>query len=323
MTTRLVMLIALAFPLLITGAVEAQEAPGLRIVVTASIIRADGGDRRSGGTFIDPDVRQRTIPVAISRLEGQCGTGMGNEPLGELGVASDGSMKKIDSAWTVHVTPLSRVDDAVTFRLRWTRTRHSGRPSTLAADRELTLRPGQSTSLDVMPFDGTPGASPGCVGMALGVEVAHHPDPHRDRRLVDVDLWLVERLPDGRERSQMLPLRGLYHQAIPFYFSTLTEGTKDLDLFGDLQVSPDGSSRSVVLTTRSRLADRNPVAPAGYPAGRNWPPGQYVGSNMATVGLADDEVVSVPLPAIDSPFVDGAAFSDRTLSFRIRLRQVR
>ena len=52
--------------------------------------------------------------------------------------------------------------------------------------------------------------------------------------MIAVDLWLVERLPDGTERSQPLSLRGLYNQPIPFYFDTLTEGTKTLDVFGDL-----------------------------------------------------------------------------------------
>ena len=69
--------------------------------------------------------------------------------------------------------------------------------------------------------------------------------------LVAVDLWLVERLPDGKERSQPLSLRGLYNQPIPFYFDTLTAGTKTLDVFGDLQISPESETTEIKITTEA------------------------------------------------------------------------
>ena len=59
----------------------AQGVEGLRIVVRGSIGRADGGDRRSTGGFIDPDLPSGdTTTMAFSRLEGQCGTGVSPRP---------------------------------------------------------------------------------------------------------------------------------------------------------------------------------------------------------------------------------------------------
>ena len=133
------------------GRARAQGVDGLRIVVRVAVGRADGGDRRNTGSFIDPDPIGKTSTFAFSRLAGPCGTGVSPKPLGDLGEASDGTMKKVDSAWTVQVTPTGRAGEAVTFRLQWMRSRDNGKPSTVGDDMELTLRPGQSLSLDVMP----------------------------------------------------------------------------------------------------------------------------------------------------------------------------
>lgn len=208
---------------------DAQGADDLRIVVRVSVGRADGGDRRSTAFFVNPDTRS-TATTAFSRLAGQCGTGVSPEPLGDLAQAGDGTMKKVYSAWTVQVTPTRRVAEAVAFRLQWMRSRDNGKPSTVSDDTELMLRPGQSLSVDVMPQSPDASGPPSsCVVKALSLDVAveHQPEPDQDRRLIAVDLWLVERLPDGKERSQPLSLRGLYNEPIPFYFDTLTESTED------------------------------------------------------------------------------------------------
>jgi hypothetical protein len=306
---------------------EAQDVDDLRIVVQAAIGRADGGHRRNTAFFVNADTRS-TATTAFSRLAGQCGTHVGPEPLGDVGQAGDGTMKKVYSAWTVQVTPTKRVDETVTFRLQWVRSRDNGKASTVSDDMELTLRPGQSLSLDIMPqASDPPGPPSSCVvkSLALSVAVERNPEPNQDRRLVAVDFWLVERLPDGKERSQPLVLRGLYSQPIPFYFDTLTESTKTLDVFGDLQISPPGKTTEIKITTRSRVINLKPAPPPPtYPAGRRWPPMFYVGSTTATLELAPDEVVSVPLPPVGNTATDdAAAFAARALSFRIRVRQIR
>lgn len=306
------------------GRADAQGIDDLRIFVRASIGRTDGGNRGGTASAIDPDHIGKTTTVSFSKLAGQCGPGVSPEPLEDLGVASDGTLQKIQSAWTVQVTPVRRDGEAVRFRLQWKRSRDNGKPSTVSEDVELTLLPGQSLSLDVMPQSAEAAGSPNsCVSMWLRVGIEREPEPGQDRRLIAADFWLVERLPDGKERSQSLSLRGLYNQPIPFYFDTLTEGTKTLDVFGDLHISPGERTTGIKITTRSRVVDLKPAPPPpGYPAWAPWPP-PYVGSTTATLQLVPDEVVSVSLPPIGRGGSDAAAFAARALSFRIRVRQIR
>ena len=318
-------LILVLFQLSGLSAARAQDASGLRIVVQVKVGRQDGGDRRSTGGLVDPGAIGKTVAFAFSRLAGQCGTGVGPAPVGDLGVASDGSMKKVDSAWTVQTTPVRLAGEAATFRVQWTRNRDNGRPSTVGDDTELTLRPGQALTLDLMPQ--TDEASGACVSLSLGVGVVYWPEPDQDRRLLAVDLWLVERLPDGTERSQPLSLRGLYNQPIAFHFDTLSAGTKTLDVFGDLQVSAGSEPIEIKMTTRSRVIDlkpspQSPPRPAGYPATEPWPP-LYTGSTTATLQIGPGEVVSVPLPPVGRGGADAAAFTARALSYRIRVRPIR
>ena len=145
--------------------------------------------------------------------------------LREVSGTHDGSMKKVRSAWTIQATPIRQTGEAVTVRVQWTRSRDNGRPSTVGGDTQLTLRPGQWLALDVMPQADEAAAA--CLSMSLGVGIVHWPEPDRDRRLLAVDLWLVERLPDGKERSQPLALRGLYNQAHPLQLRDAQRGHED------------------------------------------------------------------------------------------------
>lgn len=317
-----VMMIAAAL-IHVTGAsaARAQSADDLRIHLQASVGRQDGGNRVSTGAYIEPGATGKTSMFSFSRLAGICGTGVSPKPVADVGHAGDGNMLKVVSAWTTHVTPLRQNGDAVTFRMQWARTRDNGNPSAIGGDSEVTLRPGQTLSLDVMPQSLEAVGSMGrCLSLSLEVGVIHWPRPDQDLRLVALDLWLVERHADGTERSQPLALRGRYNQPIPFYFDGLIAGTKTLDIFGDLQIAPGERSREIRINTRTRIIDSTPPPPPpGYPAGARWPPPHYVGSTTATLRLVPGEVVSVSLPPVDNGRGDAAAFASRTLSFRMRI----
>ena len=152
---------------------DAQGLDGLRIIVGVSVGRSDGGDgRRSTAGFIYPDAIGKTQRFAFSRPTGVCGTGVRSEPVGDLGQASDAIAKGVSSAWVVQVTPTGHVGEAVTFRLQWKRTRDNGKASTVGDDTELTLRPGESLLLDVMPQSTDAAAVRGSCGLkslSLGV----------------------------------------------------------------------------------------------------------------------------------------------------------
>jgi hypothetical protein len=209
-----------------------------------------------------------------------------------------------DLGWAVEITPVRVVNDAVTFRLAWARTRDEGKPSTQPRnDMELTLRPGESIPLDSVQRSCP--SRPRAIGASLRVAVVRYPDPDYDRRLIALDLWLVEKLADGTERSQPLSLRGLYHRPIPFFFDSIKEAAMVLDIFGEVTTTPGDRTSDVKITTRSRIFDPNQSPGRPYPR-----------ETTATIKITPNEVVSVQLPQV-------AAFSSRSLSLRIRMRQLR
>lgn len=317
MKTRVMALFVLvALQCVAAGQTPAQDGDGLRIVLKVYTSHPDRGDRLSTAAVANAAEIGKTVTTAFTRLFGQCGSGVGSGPVQDTGQAGDGSMKSVYSAWATHVTPTARSGDAVTFRVAWERKRDNGKPSSAGDNSEVTLRPGQSMVLDVMPQ--APEKSeppPGCVvrSMVLTAAVERDPVPDQDRRLLAVDLWLVERLPDGKERSQPLSLRGLYYQPIPFYFDTVSEGEKSVDVFGDLQVVPGAAGSEIKITTKSRITPSLRPRFAGY----------YVGATTGTLQVKPDEVVSIPLPALGHPTGDAGAFAARALAYRVRVRQLR
>jgi hypothetical protein len=174
------------------------------------------------------------------------------------------------------------------------------------SDTELTLRPGESLPIDAV-YGPCP-SQPRTIGASLRVAVVRYPDPDYDRRLIAADLWLVERLKDGTERSQQVSLRGLYHRPIPFYFDSITQGAMALDIFGEVTAASGDRTSDLKIMTRSRIFDPN------QPPGRPFPR-----ETTATIRIAPNEVVSIQLPQV----ADTSAFASRALSLRIRVRQLR
>jgi hypothetical protein len=266
------------------------------ITVQASTVSSPGGEEQRVGGGANPNEPGKTARHGFSVRPDRCAFSVSRV------VESDA-----DLGWAVEITPVRVVNDAVTFRLSWARTRHEGKASTQPrSDAELTLRPGESIPLD-FAHHACP-SQPQRLGASLRVAVVRYPDPDYDRRLIALDLWLVEKLEDGTERSQPLSLRGLYHRAIPFYFDSIVEGAMVLDIFGEVTVASGDRTSDVKLMTRSRIFD--PKQPPGRPFPRE---------TTATIRLTPKEVVSVQLP----PVADSPPFASRSLSVRIQVRQLR
>jgi hypothetical protein len=265
-------------------------------MVHGATISSPGGEEQRVGGGANPNESGKTVRHGFSRRPDGCTWAVSRvvEPDADLG-------------WAVEITPVRVVNDAVTFRLSWARTRDEGKASTQPrTDMELTLRPGESIPLDSVhrPCAGQPGT----IGASLRATVLRYPDPDYDRRLIALDLWLVEKLQDGSERSQPLSLRGLYHRPIPFYFDSIKERAMELDVFGEVTAAPGDRTSDVKIMTRSRIFDPN------QPPGRPFPR-----ETTATITMTPDEVVSVQLPQV----ADSSAFASRALSLRIRVRRVR
>jgi hypothetical protein len=268
----------------------------LSITVEGATISSPGGEELRVGGGANPNEAGKTVRHGFSLRSEGCNWAVSRvvEPDADLG-------------WAVEITPVRVVNDAVTFRLAWARTRDEGKGSTQPkSDVELTLRAGESIPLDSV-YRACP-SQPRTIGASLRVTAVRYPDPDYDRRLIALDLWLVEKLKDGTERSQPLSLRGLYHRPIPFYFDSITEGAMMLDIFGEVTVTPGDRTSDAKIMTRSRIFDPN------QPPGRPFPR-----ETTATIRITPNEVVSVQLPQV----ADSSAFASRALSLRIRARQLR
>jgi hypothetical protein len=176
-------------------------------------------------------------------------------------------------------------------------------------DVEVTLRPGESRPLDSMPviqtgvttYDGRP-----CETKAVSLRVvADFPD--FDRRLIGMDVWLVERLSNGKEESQLQSLRGLPHRPISFYFDSVSDGTKRLDIFGKLVADPQQGSMEIALET---------IRGEAHPGQHGYQSARWFRS---TLRMKPDEIVEIALPQPD----EKAAFANRVFSIRIRTKQIR
>jgi hypothetical protein len=279
-------------------ATDAQSLKDLQIRLGAYTQSDDGGEKPAGvWRSTGPLVIGKAIPSTFS--VGGCGYGA---------VSSDGSLREdATTAWRVEVTPLRVVGDAVTFRLRWVRSVDNGKGFTVPnEDAELTLRPGESRLVDSVQvpsgaktFDGKP-----CKTSVASVRVAvdYYPEPDFDRRLVEADLWLVERMSNGTERTQPLSVRGQPNRPIPFYFDSIVDGSLSLDIFGRVVARLASGAMEVSFQTRSRW-------------GEDW--GRSVES---VIQVKPGEVIDVRLPKLG----DGAGpFANRDLAIRVRARQLR
>jgi hypothetical protein len=307
---------AVVMQLASAGHAAAQVTDGLRIAVVGFGVAANGGERirvKAEASAANIGTTE-SLTILHSRARG-CVNGVGRtDYLGdalERTVGPDGEMRAVDSAWVVEVTPLSVAGDAATFRLRWVRARDNGRPSTQpSGNMELTLRVGQSIPLDFLTGPPPSGSGEPCV-RSLRVSVERAPAPEQDRRLLTVDMWLVDRMPDGTERSQALSLRGLYGQPIPFYFDRLSQAAISLDLFGDVQVTRGGDGGVATISLKGRIIDPTSAMPRF----------DYVATTSVTTPLVEGEVVSVALPEIGQG--SRPALTGHTLSLRIRFHQIR
>jgi hypothetical protein len=266
----------------------------------------------------------RTTRTTISRRDNSCGLAVGPSP-----------QPQASAVWTVEVTPLQVYASAVTFQVKWARTRGDGRDSSPASgDLRITLRPGGSLPLDIMPIQGAttmPAAACDLTAMTLRVAAGFWPRTEDDGRLLNAELWLVERLQDGSERSQALTLRTGINQPTPFYFEPVVVSTVPSQLFGSVTLTPVGNTYSLTLDARYRLAQ--PVAPATQTAGdltsrfealrrllELAPTGRVESSTTLTPG----EVVEVQLPRLRVPLlVPGNLAPAQTFSIRIRARELK
>jgi hypothetical protein len=301
--------------LLCAPAASAQIPAGVYVRFSGTGITATPGE--PGGAFsmqLATDL-QKTETHAMSIMPDYCG----------FPGASHGAIRPgATGGWTADITPLRVEGETVTFRLKWTRYVAAGAPGRVGGDLEVTLGPGDSMPIDILPTPRNPATCPpgrGNVAILLSVSIDRQPDDDREHRLMATDLWLIEKMPDGSERTQPLSVRNLPSRSTPFFFDSVTDGGAVLDFYGDLVASPGVNGATIELTTRSRLIQSgqvNVTLRQGQVNGNTLFVSRQVKTDLT---LQNGAVASVELPRLSEN--DGGAFASHTFSIRVRTRQVR
>ena len=313
-----VMIFILFVQLIGVAVVHAQTAGDLVVAVGVVEVQTNGAEQLAGGFFSTGPVSEKWSGGARFSVR-PCGAF--SIEAKEEGAFAEGAT----AGWRVHLTPIGMSDGAVKFRLQWVRALDTGKEmSAKSEDIELTLRPGESRSLDSVsvppdkntgrpcPITDNRGKQIELSRVGLRVSVEYTPHESRERRLVGVDLWLIERVPGSADRTQSMSVRGLPHRTIPFYFDAITEKDLSLEVLGHVAASPEGAAIAVQLQTRSH------VGPAVF----DWRDGKraatrYVNSNLQ---LKSGETVEVALPQLEG---SAGPFAARRYAIRIRARQLR
>ena len=298
--------------------VRAQTADDVQVDVSVVEVQTNGAEKPAGGALSTGAVSKKASSDGRFSVRA-CGA-FSIEARAE-GPFAEGAT----AGWRVHITPLGMSDGAVRFRLQWVRALDTGKEmSAKSEDIELTLRPGESRSLDTVsvppdkntgrpcPIWDNRGKQIELSRAGLRVSVEYTPHESLERRLVGVDLWLIERVPGSAERTQSISVRGLPHREIPFYFDAITEKELSLEVLGHVAASPEGAAIAVQLQTRSHWGS----------SVFDWHDGKraatrYVDSRLQ---LKPGETVEVALPQLEG---SAGPFAARRYAIRIRARQLR
>jgi hypothetical protein len=305
---------------LLIGAVgvNAQTAEDMEVSVSVHMTRTNGAEDPPGMFLSTGALSRKTNGRGRFSVQ-RCGAMTLTSGL--EGPFEEGST----SGWRVEIIPIRVSDGAATFRLKWIRALDtSTEMHPKSEDIELTMRPGDSRPIDRVDVPPDKATGRRCTvwdnhglqveysEVALRVSVTPRPMAERERRLIAADLWLIERLPTGVERTQALTVRGLPHRPMAFYFDAITENALSLEILGHVVARPEGDAMVVELETRSRWG----------PPTFDWRKDENVPIRLvdSPLRLKGGETVEVALPR----FEDSAGpFTARKYAIRIRTRQLR
>ena len=300
MTFKSVLALAV-LPLLSADSAHAQTAD-MAIVVSGYQLTTNGPDRPGEvamNALLTPAHLNKPVGVVFSVTD--CGTfSMTRTPAGgESFTAAEwnsyvkniaGLVRSAVGGWRVAITPLRFSDRSVTFRVRWQRVLSS--TGFQSEELELTLKLGESRPLDSILIPPHGGDGKPCDVKAASLRVSLQFSSH-DRRLVGFDVWLVERLANGKEESQLQSVRGLPDHAVPFYFTSVTDGTNRYDFSGKVTTALGPEGITIEIEVMRALAD--PGSQSGYQAARwfrstirNIKPGETVAVDLAPKGQGED-----------------------------------
>lgn len=296
---------ALLLFLLTPSLAQAQATDDLRIVVAGFQLTSTGAEKAAGvSRVVDLGWSPLGKPVASVFSMFGCGYFAATVP-------PETFEKNADAGWRIEITPTKvSADNAVTFRLRWTRALDTGKGFTPTGeeDVEVTLKPGESRPLDSASVPATARTinDKPCTVKAGSLRLSVEFDAF-DRRLFGADVWLVERLANGKEESQLQSVRAIPHQKVSFYFDSISDGTTRYDLFGNLVAELKNGD---ILIEVEAVRAKPDSGQDGYQSARWY---------RATVRVRPGETVEVAL----TPRNKEEELANRAFSLRIRAKQIR
>jgi hypothetical protein len=246
--------------------------------------------------------------------------------------------------WRVEITPLKETGSDVVVQVAWQRAWERGQR--LDAGRrgsaQLTLKSGGRAVLDFLSPPTVPDGTCTAVGMGLEVRVEGSNFGSsllqlQATDLVETELWLVQQLPDGTERSEKQSVRTRVGSVSEFFFDASKPSDSGLtfSVLGKVAVTAieDGKIR-LKLTIARRTMRYVWLKSQKVPAGPKWAvtpnqlPTIFAGSADFEITVTPSEVTSFSIPATGKswkPGYQGAAAADPVegkLSLRVRARQI-
>jgi hypothetical protein len=235
--------------------------------------------------------------------------------------------------WTIEVQPVREENGALVLEVTWprppfgfnkgyfvaapvqTRSTEPQRYRVSAQPQTLTLKPGARVLLDRMSADVAPGAACNAIGIGLEIGV----DSSRSA-VVESEVWLVHKKPDGSETSEKQVLRTAAGAPSSYIFPKAMLGH---DVYGQVSSAKTDGTLDVQLAIGGPGSTADAQMTFFGPVSASSEPGPFV--SMTRVAVRSDrpaEVLSFPLAKIRVDSAKAAAKGDHEFSLRIRSREL-
>jgi hypothetical protein len=217
--------------------------------------------------------------------------------------------------WDVIAVAKSMTPDHVVLSVTWFRQR--GHKVETRGATEVLLRPGDGVTLDVAETPEWRGHTCGMTSAEVRLEL----DPVNWAKIstassspVSTDIWLVRRMPGGREETQQINVRGALNEEVPFYFNDLTSGTSAISVLGTVRArANEGGTLSLDISAESQLRLGTTLVERGFiPADPQY---------RHLVFGSDQEVVAIEFPMSKKP--TWQEFAGQVISIRFKTHRLR
>ena len=209
-----------------------------------------------------------------------------------IGSGSAEIMKGASIGWLLEGDLVETDATGVRVKLRWKRSILQTRLANIGdfeREYEVRLEEGVRMTLDLVRPE--PGTTDGCDGVVVQAWMDFSDPPELASQLLDFDIWLVQREPDGRELADRASGRTLHGQDLRYQFKTLrydTRGVAQED--GDVELKLSGR-------VKARIRPDGQIDLA-VSAGRTVMHGSLGSGEHGTkqAAVRDGETVEVELP---------------------------